>query len=279
MHTADPADNAPLFAHLLTPPTRRRWPRVVIGLSILGHAGVLAGLIAAGMWQIDKLRLERTAVVTASSFGIPGPAAAPAALPPAVRRRESPSTTTQKRRVAVAQPVDDAQIEQSIDDGGGDPAGSDDGGDDGVPGGVGSIGAPGLCAKPPCDVATGGLTVLPTCENGGKTGKECEAHETSILDPDVIDKLRTEGNTQIQPPDAVKNAIRSGGKSEVSALIKLCLDSGGDVASLKVVKSTAYPAYDQRLVDEMHDWKYRPYSVGGQPVPVCGMVTFVFRLK
>jgi TonB family protein len=280
MHTADRAENDSLFAHLLAPSPRRRWGRVVVGASVVVHAAVIAALIVAGQWQIEKLRLERTSIVTAASFGIPGPAAMANQAPPAARKRAA--KPTEQKRKAFAQPTDQAvQVEQSLDDSGsltGSDDGREDGSDDGIPGGIGPIGpvtTGAVCAQPPC----GGMATKPppTCANGGI--KDCGPPEEEFVPPDVARGLRTRGNTQIFPSDGDKDAMSRNGDKQVMALIKLCLDTRGEVTSLSVGKSSGYPDYDQRFIDEMRDWQYKPYSVDGKPVPVCGMVTFVYRVR
>jgi outer membrane biosynthesis protein TonB len=46
-----------------------------------------------------------------------------------------------------------------------------------------------------------------------------------------------------------------------------------------MLKSSGYAEYDQALVAALHGWKYQPYKIGGEPVPVCGIVTFMYEIK
>ena len=50
-------------------------------------------------------------------------------------------------------------------------------------------------------------------------------------------------------------------------------------ALVSVASSTRYEAYDARLVTAARAWRYRPYTVNGTPMPVCGMVTFVYTIR
>jgi outer membrane biosynthesis protein TonB len=52
------------------------------------------------------------------------------------------------------------------------------------------------------------------------------------------------------------------------------------VRSLRVLDSTGYPLYDERLTSRMQSWRYRPYQLAsGAAVPVCTSVTFVYRIR
>jgi TonB family protein len=60
--------------------------------------------------------------------------------------------------------------------------------------------------------------------------------------------------------------------------VKVCLDAGGRPSSLKTIKSSGYPDYDRKIRSEMNRWRYRPFQVGGEAVPVCSTVTFIYRI-
>ena len=38
-------------------------------------------------------------------------------------------------------------------------------------------------------------------------------------------------------------------------------------------------AYDQAADGGLHGWRYKPYEIGGEAVPVCGIVTFIYQIK
>jgi TonB family protein len=65
----------------------------------------------------------------------------------------------------------------------------------------------------------------------------------------------------------------------VHAVIKLCVDATGKVARVILLKSSGYPAYDEKIVTETKGWKYKPYVVDGKPVPVCTALTFIYSLE
>jgi len=46
-----------------------------------------------------------------------------------------------------------------------------------------------------------------------------------------------------------------------------------------VLKSSGFPAYDARLVDEVRRWRYTPFVIDGRPTPVCSVVQFVYNQR
>jgi TonB family protein len=88
-----------------------------------------------------------------------------------------------------------------------------------------------------------------------------------------LDKLhRRTGEPAILP----SAAVRGGGKPVGAAIIRLCLSAGGTVESVKVVKSSNVPAYDDEIQAAIKTtWTFEPVEIAGKPVPVCTQVTFI----
>ena len=61
-------------------------------------------------------------------------------------------------------------------------------------------------------------------------------------------------------------------------MFQICISEQGAVSSAKQLSSTRYADFDARLRDAMLRWRYRPYTVDGRPIPVCGVVTFIYVL-
>ena len=61
-------------------------------------------------------------------------------------------------------------------------------------------------------------------------------------------------------------------------MLEVCVGTTGAVSRVRVVRSTGYAAYDERLVAAAGGWRYRPYLVNGTTVPACGTVTFVYAV-
>ena len=84
----------------------------------------------------------------------------------------------------------------------------------------------------------------------------------------------------IVPNDVTKTEIQRSGKSKIIGSFKLCINAGGVVTSVKMLKSTGFSAYDNKIQGTMRgEWRYRPYAVNGRAVPVCTAVTFIYSQK
>jgi serine/threonine-protein kinase len=96
--------------------------------------------------------------------------------------------------------------------------------------------------------------------------------------PTVFQGLRASGGA-IEPPEAAQTQMMRDEKTKVSAVIKVCIDANGAVTSSSAAKSSGYSAYDQRLIDGVKSWRYRPYMVAGKATPACSAVVFAFKLQ
>jgi outer membrane biosynthesis protein TonB len=92
----------------------------------------------------------------------------------------------------------------------------------------------------------------------------------------MLEGSRIAGEKMIYPSDVTKTEINRSGKERILGSFKLCLTVGGEISSVNQLKSTGFPAYDARILQEMHNWRYKPYMVNGKAVPVCTAVTFVY---
>ena len=82
---------------------------------------------------------------------------------------------------------------------------------------------------------------------------------------------------RITPPYADKLHMVRSDKSQLIAVVQMCLNKRGTVAQLRLIKTSGYPGHDAKLLRLMRAWTYRPYEVNGRAVPVCTTVTFVYR--
>jgi hypothetical protein len=89
---------------------------------------------------------------------------------------------------------------------------------------------------------------------------------------------RISGAPYIAPDDDTKTAIMRAPRwvQPIIGSFRVCLDETGRVESVLPMKSTGFPAYDQKLLTGIGLWRYSPYMVDDQPVPVCTAVTFVY---
>ncbi len=124
-----------------------------------------------------------------------------------------------------------------------------------------------------------------TCDDGNTTaGDGCSAAckvevKTLFVPPTVLQGLRISGETQVHAPDTVKTTMLRDGRDRSVGVLKLCIATDGGISSVSVAATTKYEAYDAKLVSAVRSWRYKPYTVNGSPMPVCGMVTFVYTIR
>lgn len=95
--------------------------------------------------------------------------------------------------------------------------------------------------------------------------------------PALLDGFRVAGNRSIIPDDETKVAIALAGLDKVIGSFKLCVSTEGVVQYVRVLRTTGFAAYDEKILREMNAWAYSPYRVNGVAVPVCTAVTFIYR--
>ena len=268
----------------------RRW---LITASLLAHAGLGIGLFAAGVWRIERLDNSYKASL---ALGVMMP---PGAEPEGGSSKAAAEKPEKKKRVVKdAQPVPKevkapqiaaAETTRELGDGAGKGSGSGD--TDGPPGGVrcddplgctdGTSG--GGAADPVCGNST--KEAGETCDDGNTTaGDGCSAAckvevRTLMIPPTVLQGLRTSGETQVHAPDPVKTMMLRDGRERSVGTLKVCIATDGGISAVSVVGSTKYEAYDAKLVAAARAWRYKPYTVNGTPMPVCGVVTFVYTIR
>jgi len=262
---------------------RRRRPRIVLVLSIAAHATVLTFFVLTGLWRIDKLGVETIPLaIAAPPSGLPGaPAEEPeAAKPPDAKtpRPDLPANPRHPRPTADAASTSNSGATGS-DTGGGDPIGI---GLTGCEGCRGSI-LDQQAEQPSC--GNGRVEAGEECDDGNRTAGDgcsasCRPDQERIVVARVIEGHRIEGDPQIAPPDIVKQAMARSGLDRLKGDVKMCLDKEGRVRSLRLLRSTGHAEYDQRLLAGMRTWRYHPYKLdSGASVPVCTVVTFIYRAQ
>ena len=233
--------------------------RTLVVVSLGAHAALAFALFAAGIWHLQRLDPERRRFdLAVAAPPPPPPAGSPAAahalkIVPKVHRRIVHETVQPTVR-------DDVQVVADVGAGSGDGSGS----------GTGSGSGSGSCTLPNCGV-------LP--QVAAPQAPPPPPVVPTPVPPRVLQALRISGDTQIEPPDDVKIAMERDGRARTLAMFELCLDTGGNVHGVRMVRSSGYSGYDQRLTQAMWRWRYRPYKVAGQAVPACGMVTFEYATE
>lgn len=275
----------------------RRW---LIVLSLLAHVGLGLFLFVTGIWRIERLDYRHRASLGLAVMippGLPDEGGASAAAKPTTPkrrdRREVVKEPRQPERRVLEKPETAPAIAATLPgEGEGTGTGSGTGSGSGDQPGDGE----GVPCEPGVPCGDGASSALPnpvcgnalresgeTCDDGNLTsGDGCSAScrvETQIVAPTVLQGLRTAGDTQVHPPDVVKTTMLRDGKQRTTGVLKVCIATDGAVSSVSVQATTKYAEYDARLAAAARSWRYRPYTVNGRPMPVCGMVTFVYTIK
>ncbi|HKE13724.1 MAG TPA: hypothetical protein VKB80_02580 [Kofleriaceae bacterium] len=259
---------------------RPRRLRPLAWISIAAHVAALLAVLGAGAWRMDKLEAADPPLAIASlAFPLPS---AGGDEQPAAKPRKPPG-----KHPAFGQPT-----RQRIDrDEAPEP--SNGGGDKGPAPGIdllqgcapGAVCQPGLLdgvKDPVC--GNGQVEAGEQCDDGGRAGGDgCSSsckREVTIVRAKMIEGQRISGDPQIQPPDEVRVQMFDKGQKQAVGTIYMCLARDGSVASLTVMQSTGYQAYDERLTARMREWRYRPYRLAdGNAVPVCTEEIFVYRVN
>jgi hypothetical protein len=95
----------------------------------------------------------------------------------------------------------------------------------------------------------------------------------------VLEAKRIAGTRMVIPNAETSAAIRRSSRSfdvRITGSFRICLDETGHVDSVLPIRSTGYASYDRQLTAGMEQWIFSPYTVDGQPIPVCTAMTFIF---
>lgn len=80
---------------------------------------------------------------------------------------------------------------------------------------------------------------------------------------------RIDNGVPLLPDQRTRDQITVLRRRQVIGLFYLCLTEEGTVATVTMLKSTGFQAYDARLTAGVSHWRYRPFVVDGKPAPVC----------
>ncbi|MDB4953591.1 MAG: putative TonB protein [Myxococcales bacterium] len=228
---------------------------MLIGVVVL-HAVLLVTMWIKSIWEIESLDHQKGGVDIAIAPPPPPP-------PPPPKGGERPhDVQLQPKKIKVkdiVQPVKIEKQEVQAPEDKGDPNGEEGGVEGGVAGGVvgGVIGEPPPPPPPPPPPAA-----------------------PQIVPPTALEASRIAGDKSIHPDEVTKTEIIRSGKDKIVGSFKLCLKVDGAINSVSQVKSTGFPAYDNKIMSTIrNEWRYRPFNVNGKAVPVCTAVTFIYTLK
>jgi outer membrane biosynthesis protein TonB len=265
----------------IVPPKRSRKRQIFFAVSGVAHGAALAALIVGTMWRIDKLGFTREPTeVTISQPILSGDSGGGNKPKP----RPATATKPKPHRIKVTVPVqpptvhtEETPTTDPSTDTSNDPPGTGGGGD-GKGSGEPTIGQ-GCLEGASCGVALAAPEIKPCSDPSRANDPDCVPPPHKDPPIVVVENLRVSGETQIQPDDDVKIMMMHAGQSHLHVSFKVCLDASGAVTSSSRMGSTGYAEYDAALAGAIATWRYRPYSVNGQAIAVCGPVTFNFTLR
>ena len=232
-----------------------KWAIPLLSAMLLFHVVLFLTMWVKTIWDIEQLERPKNTV----DLAIAPPPPPPPPPPKGGQKPQDVQITPKKVRVRdIVQPVKIEKQETAPPVETGDPMGVEGGEEGGVAGGElgGVVAAPPPPPPPPPPAPP--QNVAPT----------------------ALDALRIGGEKNIIPDDVTKTEISRSGKDKLIGSYKLCITVDGNISSVVQLKSTGFPAYDNKITSTIRgEWRYRPFMVNGKPTPVCTAVTFIYSQK
>lgn len=269
-----------MFDQVLVRPKPSRRKTLLIVATAAGHAAVISALVLVAFWKIEPLPLQERQV----SVAVRLEAEPPGGPPPGqkidvIKKAEKPIKVVPKDPV---QPTIAKDPEPPKTDPGGAASTVPGGGGDNPDGDPRStLTGTGTCFEEPC----GPEVAQPKKDPPKVTVDPCVADPNApgcrpaMVTPTVAAGLRIAGNEKIYPPDTVKLAMQRDGTSAVNATVKICIDKGGAIDEVRLMKKTGYADYDRELEQQIRRWKYRPYQVNGVETTMCTAIQINYRMS
>ena len=222
--------------------------------------GMLGSIWIKSMWNIEKLEVQKGMIELAAAPPPPPPP------PPPAGARKPQNVEIKPKKIKVKETVQPVKIEKQdekpVDE---TPDTGEEGGEEGgeVGGQIGGTvggdlnGVMGAPPPPPPPPPAAAQNIAPT----------------------ALEQQRISGEKLITPADVTKTEISRSGKTKLLSSFKICINTGGAVDKVQLLKSSGFPDYDSKIQAEMRNWKYRPFMVNGTAAPVCTAVTFIYTQK
>ena len=225
---------------------KKRW--MMLPFAVILHVVIIGSAVALSLWYIEEIPDPPIPV----SFYVQAAPPPPPPPPP-------PKAAAQKAQPKVEQPqsnqmvapvvIPDALPKPSADTGG---EGVEGGVEGGVPGGVmgGVLGG----------VPGGVLGGIPGGEEPMRVGGE-------VKEPVEISRVKP------QYPEAARKARMQG-----VVILEAIITKDGSVSDVRVLRGIN-PLLDNAAMRAVQQWKYKPATFNGRPVPVYLTVTVTFTLQ
>jgi protein TonB len=225
---------------------KKRW--MTLPLAILLHVVIIGSAVALSLWYIEEIPDPPIPVSFYVQAAPPPPPPPPpkAAAPKAQPKIETPVNPQMVSPVVVPETL---PMPSAVDTGG---EGVEGGVEGGVPGG--SMG--GVLGGVPGGVLGG----TPGVEEPMRVGGE-------VKEPIEISRVKP------QYPEAARKARMQG-----VVILEAIITKVGNVESVRVLRGLN-PLLDNAAMRAVQQWKYKPATFNGRPVPVYLTVTVTFTLQ
>jgi outer membrane biosynthesis protein TonB len=92
--------------------------------------------------------------------------------------------------------------------------------------------------------------------------------------------LRTAGSDDIYLPESMVSRLHAQGIGSFAVVLKVCVDrDGGAPSAVSVARSSGFDDVDAFITATVErEWRYQPYSVNGEKIPVCFTVQLDYQI-
>ncbi len=248
----------------------RTWKTLLISASIAIHAIAIAMMLVRGFWDTNKLAIPEHTITFAARQPLTLPLPPAQVTPPGdmTPRERSPKRKPKETTQPVHSDIDEA-LDDMVDSGeiafDEEYSGATTGRANGIRGGALDGDFSDFGTSTPLRIVE---PVMP----------QISAPAQPInVSPTAVEAQRIRGNKHIHPDEATKMHMQRDGENRIVSKFTMCLTASGDIASIKLSKSSGYAEYDHKIQQTMREWKYRPYLSNGTPTPICSQVTFIYE--
>jgi len=112
--------------------------------------------------------------------------------------------------------------------------------------------------------------------DGDGCSESCRVERALYVAPAVLEEYRIAGDSQISPPQRVREQMQRRKQTRMVGVVKIWLDADGFVDRAQLLQSTGYRHYDRALTSGMREWRYRPIEFVGDR-RVWTVVTVIYQ--
>jgi protein TonB len=223
---------------------KKRW--MMLPFAVILHVVIIGSAVALSLWYIEEIPDPPIPVSFYVQAAPPPPPPPPP--PKAAAAKVQPKVEQPSNQMVAPVVIPDALPKPSADTGG---EGVEGGVEGGVPGGV----------------MGGVLGGVPGGVLGGIPGEEPMRVGGEVKEPVEISRVKP------QYPEAARKARMQG-----VVILEAIITKDGSVSDVRVLRGIN-PLLDNAAMRAVQQWKYKPATFNGRPVPVYLTVTVTFTLQ